>query len=60
VRPKTPALFSKEGAARALVLFPLSFKFKVVSDGAGFACGRPSFLSPPKKEGKKCGLGLLP
>jgi len=47
--------------ARALVFFLfLSFKFKVVSDGAGFACGRPSFLLAPKKEGKKCALGLLP
>jgi len=36
------------------------FTDKVVSDGAGFACGRPSFLLAPKKEGKKCASGLPP
>jgi len=42
----------------AILLFFL-FRVKVVSDGAGFACGRPSFGIAQKKAKTDLGLAAL-
>jgi len=51
--------FFKGGGRRSLTEDrPFFYKDKVVSDGAGFACGRPSFGIAQKKA--KTDLGLPP